>query len=418
MSRESAVEVAALGESGPVALRDVEGELTRRLKAVQGPGMTPVHRAHMSNLVIFCDDSGGADAVEALIPAIVAAHPARVLLAVGEPGVESREVSATLHVRALRAGEGPRVYSEQITLRAAGRGVDHLPYAVRGLLIGDLPTNVWWASHTPPPLAGPLLHDLAERAQQVIFDSLAWIEPNRGVYATSGWLAKFEHEPGSGKLRIASDLNWRRLKTWRRLMSQALDPASAPGAIGSITEVAMEHGPHAVTQAWQLASWLASRLGWKVQGGRVQEGVELSWQLIAPHGPLRLRIRRRESGPAEVSRVRITCMLEGVPTALAFEDEDGRLSARPEGLDAAPRTLTDPPQSIAELVVPPALRPRARPHLHREHERGPRAGPERLGFDPSRGESDALRRSPYPAPAKIAPVRPAMRPDPPPIVAS
>ena len=347
----AAVEVAVSGETGPVALRDVEAELTRQLKFLQKPGEASVYRAHMSNLVIFCDRADEAEAVATTIPEIVASHPARVILAVGEAGVDSRDVAATLQVRALRAGEGPRVFSEQITLRAAGRCVDHLPYAVRGLLIGDLPTNIWWASHQPPPLAGPLLHDLAERAQQVIFDSLAWNDPNRGVYATSGWLAKFEHEPGSGKLRIASDLNWRRLKTWRRLLSQALDPASAPGALGSITEVAMEHGPHAVTQAWQLASWLASRLGWRVQGGRLQEGVELSWQLIAPHGPLRLRIRRHETGPPEVSRVRITCLLEGVPAALAFEDEDGRLSAKPEGIDAAARTLTDPTQSIAELVV-------------------------------------------------------------------
>ncbi len=342
---------SAPGASGPIPLRDVEAELVQRLKAAQAPGDPPVHRAHMSNLVVFCDRAEEAVAVEASIPEIVAAHPARVILVVGEPGPAVREVTATVRVRALRAGEGARVYSDQITLCASGHAVEHAPYAVRGLLIGDLPTNVWWASHQPPPLVGPLLHDLAERAQQVIFDSLAWENPNRGVYATSGWLAKFELEQGSGKLRIASDLNWRRLKTWRRLLSQALAPVSAPGAIGSITEVAMEHGPHAVTQAWQLTSWLASRLSWRVQGGRVQDGVELSWQVAAPHGPLRLRIRRLDVGPPEVRRVRISCLLEGKPAALQFESEDGRLSARPEGVDAAARTLTNPPQSTAELVI-------------------------------------------------------------------
>ena len=49
--------------------------------------------------------------------------------------------------------------------------------------------------------------------------------------------------------------------------------------------------------------------------------------------------------------MRIACMLDGKPAALAFSAEDGRLSVRPEGIDAAPRTVADPPQSVAELVV-------------------------------------------------------------------
>ena len=30
----------------------------------------------------------------------------------------------------------------------------------------------------------------------------------------------------------------------------------------------LEHGPHAVVQAWELASWLTRQLGWKAQGGK------------------------------------------------------------------------------------------------------------------------------------------------------
>ena len=47
------------------------------------------------------------------------------------------------------------------------------------VLIGDLPTNLWWTAATPPPLAGHLLYDLAENAQQIIFDSIGWTEPAR-----------------------------------------------------------------------------------------------------------------------------------------------------------------------------------------------------------------------------------------------
>ena len=107
--------------------------------------------------------------------------------------------------------------------------------------------------------------DLAENAQQIIYDSIGWTEPARGVLATCAWLPKFERRGKRGPWRVASDLNWRRLKFWRRMLSQALDPNTAPTALDNVREVLVEHGPHAVIQAWELVSWLSSRLGWKVE---------------------------------------------------------------------------------------------------------------------------------------------------------
>jgi glucose-6-phosphate dehydrogenase assembly protein OpcA len=172
------------------------------------------------------------------------------------------------------------------------------------------------------------------------------------VVATAAWLAKVDRGAGKGRWRVASDLNWRRLKYWRRLLTQALDPASAPGVLESITEVLVEHGPHAVVQAWELVSWLASRLQWRVQEGKVQPGVEISWQVAAPHGPVRVRIRRLEQGPPALRRVRIASVPEGKPAALnlAAGEEERRLAAVPEEVGTAPRTVTVPPQPLAELV--------------------------------------------------------------------
>src|SRR5207253_9666149 len=116
-----------------------------------------------------------------------------------------------------------------------------------------------------------------------------WAEPARGVAGTATWLARFEHAAGEGVWSVASDLNWRRLKYWRRLLGQALDPAAAPGALDSISEVLVEHGPHAVVQAWELVSWLAARLGWQVEAGAMQPGVEIDWQFAAPHGKVNVR---------------------------------------------------------------------------------------------------------------------------------
>ena len=44
-----------------------------------------MQRARMSNLVIFCNSLEQADAHRRAVPEMVAVHPARVLLLVGEP---------------------------------------------------------------------------------------------------------------------------------------------------------------------------------------------------------------------------------------------------------------------------------------------------------------------------------------------
>jgi glucose-6-phosphate dehydrogenase assembly protein OpcA len=291
-------DTAVVVEDGTIPLGAIEKELARQLGEGEGEGegegkadaQTPLLRARLSNLVIYCNRSEQAETVIRAVPEIVAVHPARVLLVVGEPGAEA-PLKASLNVWC-QLGSKRRICSEQVTLRAGGPFVEQLPFAVRGLLIGDLPTNLWWAAGTPPPLAGHLLYDLAEHAQQIIYDSVGWTEPARGVAATCAWLTKFERGPRQGPWRVASDLNWRRLKFWRRVLAQALDPNTAPRALDTVSEVLVEHGPHAVIQAWELVSWLASRLGWKVQLGKVEPGVEIAWQVVAPHGSLRVRIRR------------------------------------------------------------------------------------------------------------------------------
>ncbi len=336
-----------------VPMRDVERVLVRQMKALQGAGTAPVQRARMANLVIYCNSPEQAFQINTRIPEIEAVHPARTILVIGESGREECEVTARVTVRPLNVvGGRAHALSEQVTLHAAGPAVERLPFAVRALLIGDLPTNLWWAAPQPPPLAGPLLQDLSENAQQIMYDSIGWEQPVRGVAATASWLERTERSAGVGRWRVASDLNWRRLKYWRRLLTQSLDPVSAPGAAETVSEVIMEHGPHAVVQAWELGAWVSWRLGWRLQTGKAHDGVEIAWSFSTPQGPRLVRVRRLDHGPPEVRRIRLACTLEGRPAALnlAVEEEGRRLSIQFEGVERAPRTMTVPPLSAAELI--------------------------------------------------------------------
>jgi glucose-6-phosphate dehydrogenase assembly protein OpcA len=337
--------------SVPAPLRAVETALAGQMKALQGGGEHPVRSARMSNLVIFSDQRERAESLAAEVPEVVSIHPARVLLVLGEAGVEDAPVTATTLVRPRPSRAGADACFEMITLHAAGATAARLPFAVRALLVGDLPINLWWASNQPPPFAGAFLFDLAENAQQIIYDSRGWLEPTRAVAATAHWLEGVAKGLPGGRWRVASDVNWRRLKYWRRLLAQALDPTAPGGAAAHATELLLEHGPHAVIQAWELASWLTRRLGWKVRAGKVEPGVEIRWAFEAPHGAVAVRVRRLTEGPSEVRQVRLQCRIDGQSAALVFRPLDAtRLEVVTEGVAVAPRTVSAQPLPLAELV--------------------------------------------------------------------
>ncbi len=335
----------------PVPLRNVEREISQQLRAAQGDkDDVPVQRVRMSNLVIYCESAETAAKLSPSILDIVAAHPARVLLLVGEPSQAGSDISASVLVQCRALGKRQQACTEQVILRAQSQAVSRLPFTARSLLIGDLPTNVWWATPTPPPLGGDLLFDLSENAQQIIYDSIGWMEPARGVVATAHWLEGVERTT-PGCWRVASDLNWRRLKYWRRILSEALDEGSAPGAAESIGRLVLEHGPHAVVQGYLLVSWLSQRLGWTLKGGKVSGGTETTWRFSGPKGEVIVVLKRLPEGEASLRRVRISCTLDAKPVTMNFQPEEGgRLSIALEGMEAAPRTVTTPPQSHAELI--------------------------------------------------------------------
>lgn len=334
-----------------VPLGKVEHEFLRQMKELQGPDERPVQRTRMANLVIYCASQERAASLNGEIPEVVNVHPARVLLLVADAESASAELQTTVLVRPLRLGSHGFSFSEQVTLTAGRGAVHHLPFAVRALLIGDLPTNLWWAAPVPPPFAGPILYELAEHAQQIVYDSMGWPQPARGVAATTDWLGQIERADGPGRWRVASDVNWRRLKYWRRMLTQSLDGAIDRGLLPSAAEIRIEHGPHAVVQAWLLMSWLTERLGWKVQTGRTESGVEMKWRFHGPTGEPLVRIHRADEGPPEILRIRIACRIDNRDSALDLSMQDGqRLVLRMEGIEEAPRTMTVPPHSPAELV--------------------------------------------------------------------
>lgn len=310
------------------------------------PKHPEVTRACMSNLLIFCSTQTQASLVTEELDEIVRLHPSRVLLLVGEAATAGATIEAFVSAHCHLAGDHGQVCSEHVTIQATGDAVRRLPSAARSLLIGDLPTSLWWASREAPPLGGELFEELAEMTDQVVFSSLSWDAPVRDTLATARWAVEPEAVGGS-----ADDLAWRRLEPWRTLIAQSLDPVSMPGALESITRVTLEHGAHGLPQSWLLAGWLASRLGWQLIGGASRRDPETVWRFQSPAGPLEVRTRRQEEGDPEVRNVAVSWKAGGASPAMTFaSNAPGKLAMTCEGHECQPRVLVAPHQSRASLV--------------------------------------------------------------------
>jgi len=331
-------------EPRPVSLVAIEHELARP-PAPEAPDEERAPRALMGNLIIVSRHAAEESEIAQEIPAIVSEYPSRVLLLVADASSSSTDVEASVMIQHRLRGTLRHVCGEVAIIRVGAPTASRLVSTVRAVLLGDLPTTLWWATAEAPPLAGELFAQLADLADQVVYDSFAWTDPLRQLVAMATWVG------GHGR-NVTADLAWRRPKLWRRIISQSLDPSVAPGALEAISEVHVEHGPHALTQAWLLAGWLACRLGWTPRGGKVVPGPEVSWSFAWGHGAPRVEIKRLPEAAPDLRSIRIVTRVNGRAVAFHFELEaPGRVSVLAEGLSDHTLWLTGPVHPRAQLVA-------------------------------------------------------------------
>jgi glucose-6-phosphate dehydrogenase assembly protein OpcA len=250
-----------------VDFASIERELTALWQQGEGEGERPLAtRACMSNLLVSCATAREGDAIAAEIEPIVQQHPSRVLILVAEGSGQGGDVDAVVSATCYAGDGGRKVCAETVTLYAESDPARRLPATVRPLVIGDLPTSLWWTGDEPAVLAGDLFRELVSMSQQLIIDSSRWRDPGPGLAATARWAL------GSSAGTGLSDLAWTRTFPWRSALGQALDSQSVPGALRSISRVRIEHASNGTTQALLMTGWLAARLEWQAQAVRSDRG--------------------------------------------------------------------------------------------------------------------------------------------------
>ncbi len=265
-----------------VDVNAIERELAQLWSDPQlGDDSDAVTRACMSNLLVYCDCDDTAGKVSGGLAEIAERHPARVLLLVGGATGLSQPIEAYVSALCHRVSGGRQVCSEHVSIRSEGDGRRRLASVARSLIVGDLPTALWWAAGVAPPTLGDPFPELMTLARHLIYDSTAWPAQFEGLVAMARWFGQHKNT------FLVADLSWRRLRAWRRALGETIDPAVAPGVLRGLREMTITFGNGGVPLAWLLAGWVSRSLDWRVENAQSLPDGRFQWSGPGPQGPVR-----------------------------------------------------------------------------------------------------------------------------------
>jgi glucose-6-phosphate dehydrogenase assembly protein OpcA len=226
------------------------GQVSSELALLQRTCAGRVPRTSVMTLVaVAVDDVSAAEAIHAM-QAVVANHPARVLVLRPDPDATAA-LDARVELFRVEAAGTPipvddndtAACFEQITLAVGGQAARHLDSLVEPLLQGDLPVVAWFADRVPDVPTDRLV----SVAGTVVIDTRSADDP-----------ASLRALSDLGRRRPVVDLCWIRLEPVRNLIASLFDPPELRAFAGGVVSarVTGKPGPR-----YLLAGWLARQLG-------------------------------------------------------------------------------------------------------------------------------------------------------------
>ncbi|HKR01056.1 MAG TPA: glucose-6-phosphate dehydrogenase assembly protein OpcA [Pyrinomonadaceae bacterium] len=262
----------------------IEKELAAMWKPASGAegsnAESGVTRACALNLIVYAAAGEDRARIDDMLDVVNEQHPGRTLVLLADRAAVEAKLEAYVSTRCrLLGGRGKQVCGEQVTIEAAGAGVETVASAIAPLLVPDVPVFLWWKDI--PHYEDKLFSRMTLMADRVVLDSACFDHPHEDLLRLSEIIK--EHP----QFMTASDLNWGRLTAWRTLVASFWDVPDYRPHLDSIDRVIIEYdAPDCAPQeiapkALLMLGWLASRLGWTLQGRSETEGSDLIFRFEA-----------------------------------------------------------------------------------------------------------------------------------------
>jgi glucose-6-phosphate dehydrogenase assembly protein OpcA len=275
---------------GAIGVEQIEHELGQLRMNEDG---TLGLRASVLNLIAVADEEDAQSITES-VSKLANQYPSRAIVLISDPDGE-RDLDIQLSAFCnIRGGGGSQVCAEQITVHASGPPAEHLESFAGPLLVPGLPVFLWYPgvfSSSSPEFTG-----IAPLADRIILDSAASGDPEASLRDLAALLENPE-TPAIG------DIQWVALSPWRSLVAEMFSAGERAKELDRISKVEILHTPEAEGRALLLLGWLASALGWELEGSNVADGGR-EIKFSGPSGDITVETRD-DSPDARLRRIRL-----------------------------------------------------------------------------------------------------------------
>lgn len=361
---------------------EVQSKRTTRETFGENPASTRVAgmqlmRANTLNLVAVADSLDVAEMIISTVSQLRDFLPSRTIIFITDPKLvrpKTWHVDLKINETPMRGGDSGVLF-ETITFWTDHSSAGHLSSVVSPLLVGELPTFLWWPSGEFANNA--IFEDLVEVADRLIFDS-ARLGADAHAVADYRTLIDEEDDP------VVGDFTWLRLAPWRQLVAQFFDPAETMAALRSIDRVNIAYAQErsdrgsGFAAALLISGWLGSRLGWEIID-KMEPRRAGGWTVYMRARP--------NGGPANQIQIRLT---PDVSPGAKFSLRSVELIASGEhqGIFRIQRTDQDDLITSSETESAPFV---SRMVYSRRHSTVEMLGEELHRFGPDRVFEDAIR---------------------------
>ncbi|MDZ7371361.1 MAG: glucose-6-phosphate dehydrogenase assembly protein OpcA [candidate division KSB1 bacterium] len=247
-----------LGEQIPPP--QIESVFRRFWRTIAGSDSSALLKAGTLNLVILSKDQSGVQAVQSLLPQIIAHHPGRIIVVSIDPSFPSAEMTATLYAFLQEFVEGHKlIVAEVVFLQTGLQGFERVSGAVLPLLLPDLPVFLWPAARFDR--LDESLKPLLRYVDRLVFKTEETYEKPKEIARV------LEEILDQSRHRSVIDLAWLRLAAWREATARLFDRPENLRQLAALHEIEIYYssGKPALaalyTAAWLAVSLQHSRLG-------------------------------------------------------------------------------------------------------------------------------------------------------------
>lgn len=339
----------AIGVDVNAIERDLAALWRQAAESAASAGGKAVTRACSWNLIVHAPSEAEHQRAKSLVDAIVASVPSRTIVVRPMPNAVGAEIEAFVTANCQVApGGGKLLCSEEITIEARGRGLDHVPSLLRALLVPDIPTAALFCG--VPPSDPAVIRMVVGGVDRIVVDT---------AHASQGGLGKLAHVGGLVDGVQLADLNWLRLASLRYVLAGVFDPPFGPDPLFRLKKVRIEAVPSGLPAAHLLVGWLASRLSWGAPERHVDAEAP-SWSIPRHQGKVKVSIDVVEQSDRR-SGVRAIHLESDQGEKVSVCEKNGALEV--QGTDVPSRTVAADEHKDAELLVA-ALGARGRDKLY------------------------------------------------------